>query len=279
MQFKSNINQPEKTPSPISSIVANAVEACAGKLDGIVVLSLRKQELSAIEVTDLFFQNDVPACTAVVISCSDNGHGMNRDAVVHCCDPFWTTKQAGRGLGLAAVLGIVRRAGGALDVKSKLNEGTVTKLVFPIRSDVLVVTPPSPDVGSTPKPTERSISDLAAGRAVLVIDDEPTVRIVLKRLLQKLGVRALLASSGPEGITIFGEHSQEICLIVLDQLMPGMTGAEALPALRAVRDVPVIVASGFGDETTRFFKDRVELFLHKPFTIEDLSHALRQLLQ
>src|SRR5262249_55546387 len=147
-------------------------------------------------------------------------------------DPFFTTKFAGRGLGLAAVLGIVRAHKGGLHVATELGRGTTISVYWPIATN------PSPA-------SERPVRATAAA---LVIDDEMFVREGTASTLEEMGFTPLLAADGPSGIDLFRSHRDTIKIAVVDVIMPGMTGDQVLETLRGIDPtLPVLLVSGFTD--------------------------------
>jgi len=228
-----------------------------------------------------------------MLQVADNGCGMTPEVMAKAFDPFFSTKFTGRGMGLAAVLGIVRSYRGGIDVMSKPGVGTMITVFFPLLSDYDKVGPSlaqhgpvtSYDAASKASAAsavnEQELPVSARGKTVLLVEDEPMVRTVGKRQLEQLGLNVLTVANGIEAVRLFAAcHGEGIDVVVLDLLMPEMSGDQVLTELRKIRpSVPVVIASGYGHEglETRI-GGHVEGVLHKPYTRANLVSALAPLL-
>ena len=202
----------------------------------------------------------------------DHGEGMSEATVARMFEPFFSTKFAGRGLGLAAVLGIVRSHRGGIAVHSELGRGTTVELYLPVTEGE--VQPPAPPRGRpTASPTHRP--------CVLVVDDEQLVRDVAVRMLQAAGFDVLSARDGAEGLETFAAHADRVHAIVLDIAMPGLDGAEVYAELRKLSStVPVLFSSGYLEPDLPIDADapgRIG-FLQKPYRMAEMAERLRELL-
>jgi signal transduction histidine kinase len=210
-----------------------------------------------------------PAHRFVCIEVSDTGHGMSAETLARIFDPFFTTKVSGRGLGLAAVQGIIRGHKGTIRVYSELGRGTIFKVFLPA---VDGLSPPSlPPV---------SRAERRKG-TVLVVDDEPMVRTFARAVLEQHGHRVFEATDGVEGVAAFQRHAAEIDVVLLDLTMPRMGGEEALAQIRKMSArTPVVLSSGYNQvEATRRLLGRGAVeFLQKPYRAVDLIGLMDRLM-
>jgi CheY-like chemotaxis protein len=246
-----------KLQQVIMNLVINAAEAMEG-FSGSVVVATRFEEIE-----ERVF---------VAVTVKDSGCGMDEATLARIFDPFFTTKFLGRGLGLAAVQGIVRSHSGTLTVESKPGHGTTFKLLLP----VLESPPPS-----APPLAEAVPEDVRGTGTILVVDDEETVRSVARRALEKYGYKPVIAEDGVAALEIFRANGGRFDLVLLDLTMPGLSGAQVLPLLREInRDVPVIVSTGYDTAEVggRMGASTVD-FLQKPYTGLQLAEKIRGVLK
>jgi len=193
----------------------------------------------------------------------DNGCGMSPEVMSRIFDPFFSTKFAGRGLGLSAILGIVRAHHGAINFSSQEGVGTVFRVLLPAAAAGEAV--PAKD-----KPRSGG---LPRGLTVLVIDDEEDIRDVVEAVLGSRGIKVLSAADGRRGVELFQQCADQIDAVLLDINMPGMSGEAVFEALRAAKpDVKVLLSTGYSEQEAAAQFSRAPLvgFVHKPYTASAL---------
>ena len=254
----------------IMNLVINASEAI-GLKSGVIGITTGLTRVDRAYLGGTILAPELPAGTYVSLEISDTGCGMSAETQSKIFEPFFTTKFTGRGLGLAAVLGIVRGHGGALKVYSEVGRGTTFKLLFPCAEG-----------GAAP---ENAVgADASTWRAqgmVLVVDDEETVRSTAALMLRKLGFDVALAADGREAVQIFTANPKGYTLVLMDLTMPHLDGREAYAELRRVRDdVRVVMMSGFNEQEviSQFSGKGLAGFLQKPFLFETLNDTVRKAL-
>ncbi|MCU1303263.1 MAG: signal transduction histidine kinase, nitrogen specific, NtrB, partial [Candidatus Sulfotelmatobacter sp.] len=251
----------------LMNLVINAAEATEGRGDGRV--SVR----AGIRNFDAAFGGQVGSGMApgryVSITVRDNGCGMDEQTKEKIFDPFFTTKFTGRGLGLAAVQGILTAHKGTITVNSKPGYGSTFTVYLPCSEAEAAI--------SSPEDIMK-----ASGRAatVLIVDDEELVRAFTKATLERLGHRVLLAQNGCQALKLLGNHA-EIDLVVLDIIMPVVGGVDAFSEMRKKwPDLAVLVASGYGRyEALRLGIPDHLPFIEKPYTIQMLATAVEKALR
>jgi len=252
----------------IMNLVINAAEAVPESRQGAVLVTTRSQEADAQYLAAL--GTTIPPGQYVVISVLDNGVGMDEATLARIFDPFFTTKFTGRGLGLAAVGGIVRGHNGAMKVFSSPGQGTTFRVLLPVSA------------AARSQPTREKAEAAPSGRGIiLVVDDEPIVRKIATTSLSRYGYTTITANNGREGVDRFREWHLEIKVVLLDMTMPVMSGEEALEQMRTINPcVPVILSSGYNEvEAIRKFNGKgLAGFLQKPYTAAGLAEKIHAVL-
>lgn len=257
----------------VMNLVLNAVDALGGK-DGEIGIRTGVENVDKALLARCVSGAGLPTGEYVFLEVSDTGCGMPPEMIGKIFDPFFTTKVVGRGLGLAAVLGIVRGHNGALLVESEVGKGSKFQLFLPPIAGETVR--PEPAASEPPSEQWHHSGD------VLVIEDEEPVRVVLVELLKAVGFNAHAVPDGKAGVQLFRENASRWTLVVIDLLMPGMSGEATLGALRAISsDVRVLLISGYtqGDLMNRISNDGRVAFLGKPFRQDVFEQTLRDLLR
>ena len=255
----------------LMNLVINASEAI-GDQPGIVTIQTSRVQMTADYLQRFAIHEHLSEGDYVILEVTDDGSGMSAETQARIFDPFYTTKFTGRGLGLAAVLGIVRGHKGAIKVYSEPGRGTTFKLLFPATQAE----------GTAAQALRAATATPWHGSGhVLIIDDEPFVRTVADQIFRMLGFTTALAEDGLEAVEIVRASPGAFTLVVLDLTMPRMDGEETLRNLRAINpDLRIILTSGFNEQSTinRFVGRGIAGFLPKPFTVEMLTDQLRKIL-
>jgi signal transduction histidine kinase len=254
----------------VMNLITNAAESLEGRM-GQVSVRTGVMHAEKAYLRERYLTNDLPEGEYAFLEVQDTGCGMDLETIQRIFDPFYTTKFTGRGLGLAAVIGIVKSHHGTLDVESELGRGTTFRVLIPL-------------AGAGPHPGEvrrPRVATQMGGGTVLVVEDEPSVRAVSKRIVGKAGFEVLTASGGREAVALFREHAQEIVAVLLDLTMPDMDGETTLRELRRIRaDVPVVICSGHSEaQADRIVQSTQNAtFLQKPYTFATLVQRLSEVL-
>ncbi|MBI1383169.1 MAG: response regulator [Planctomycetaceae bacterium] len=300
-------SDPSRVQELLVHSLCNAAEALEGR--GGICIRSRLMELSRAELDGGYAGAHLEAGHFVALEVVDNGPGMDPKVLARAADPFFTTKEAGRGLGLSTVLGAVRAHGGALKLESRRGEGTTVRLIFPVlAADRGAATDGAPQAvlvasregatngGTIAKGThgDTSYTNGHAGETtaphvpgsnarptVLVVDDEALVRDLARALLEDAGYEVLAAEDGERGVELFRSHGTQIAAVLLDLTMPRLDGEGTLAAIREMEPAArVLLTSGYSehDAMHRIASRAGVEFLQKPWRLDDLLGRLKDLI-
>lgn len=255
----------------LMNLLTNAVDAI-GVAPGSIRVTVAREEYAADALSRCVLGVGRTPGAYVVVSITDSGLGMPPHVVKRMFDPFFTTKSEGRGLGLAATLGILNSHDGAIDVVTTEGGGTTVRVLLPFDESssaaaAAISTPDAPFVGTG---------------TILIVDDEPSVRGAARRVLVRAGFAVLEAVDGADALRVFDAHDGQVSAALIDVSMPNMNGAECLAHLRARRAMlPVLMSSGYdAEDTAQRMVARGEAgFLQKPYTAAALVDAVRRMLE
>ncbi len=255
----------------VMNLIINAADAI-GEADGVIGVTTGAIDCDRAYLSEVYLDDRLPEGRYVFLEVADTGCGMTAETKARIFDPFFTTKFTGRGLGLAAVLGIVRGHKGGIKVYSEPGRGTTFKVLFPAVAAAAVRS------GARAGLTDG----WQAGGTVLVVDDEEAIRKLAVRMFQAMGFEVLTAADGREGVEVFRRHADRVRLVLLDMTMPHMSGEEAFREMRRVRaDMKAVLTSGYNEQTatSQFAGKGLAGFIQKPFGYDALVRVVRAVLQ
>jgi signal transduction histidine kinase/ActR/RegA family two-component response regulator len=256
----------------VMNLIINASEAIGGA-DGTISVVTGRVHCTREVLSRTYLNENLPEGDYAFIEVADTGCGMTEVTKARVFDPFFTTKFIGRGLGLAAVLGIVRGHRGAIVLESEVGKGTRFRVLLPISDRELTARAPSAGADSW-----------RGTGTVLIVDDEDSVREVASAMVQLLGFETLTAADGRAGVEAFSREPDRFTLVLLDMTMPHLDGEEALHEIRGVRpNACIILSSGYSEQAAvRRFADTLAVpteFIQKPYRLDDLRKAIRKALE
>ena len=267
--FEDDLFAIEADRGQIEQVLLNLFVNAADAMPGGGRLHLKTQNVSHWDIKSN--QYEPQPGNYVQLTISDSGIGMDQHTMEHIFDPFFTTKEMGRGtgLGLASVYGIIKSHDGYIEVISEKDQGATFTIFLPA--------------------TQKAAEDQADAAAVLirgsgtllVVDDEELVLDVAVNMLEKLGYTALKAQNGTEAVDLFRAHKDEIKMVVLDIIMPDMGGSDVYDQIKMINpDVKVLLSSGYSvdGQAIELLERGCDGFMQKPFTMEELSGKVEQIL-
>jgi len=253
----------------IMNVVINASEAI-GDETGVIVIRTGSLDCDEQDLRTLFLEETLSAGRYVFVEITDTGCGMSRETLGRIFDPFFTTKFTGRGLGMAAVSGIVRGHKGAIKVYSEPGHGSTFKILLPASARAAEVSP-----------QPATAQGWHGNGTVLLVDDEEAVRSVASQMLEELGFTVVTARDGREAVEVFRSRD-DIRFVILDLTMPLLDGEQCFKELRAIDDaVKVIMSSGFHEQEVirKFGGKGLAGFLQKPYTVNALREVIAGVLK
>ncbi len=254
----------------IMNLVTNAADAI-GDAEGVIQITSGSAFLEARELRIDYHSDALAPGPYVLLEVTDTGCGMPSEVLERIFDPFFTTKVAGRGLGLSAMLGIMRGHGAGLQIRSEVGRGSSFRLCFPASGALAEAPAQSP---------AREPSHQLRGR-ILLVDDEPAILQALQSALQSFGLEVITARDGLEALEQFRSVLPKPDLVLMDLTMPRMDGREAFLAMQALDpSIPVVLSSGYtAQDTLQTFEGQGPLeFIQKPYQLQALRQLLRRVL-
>ncbi|MCZ6782241.1 MAG: response regulator, partial [Proteobacteria bacterium] len=253
----------------VMNLITNAREALAER-GGTIRVSTGIVDADADLLADAYPAGDRSPGSYAYLEVSDDGPGIDDETRERIFEPFFSTKFSGRGLGLAAVLGIVRGHRAAIRLETGPESGTTFRVLFPLRAGA----------AAQPAAAEETAPGRGGSGSVLVIDDDDAVLEVTHEFLRRAGLSVVLAPNGLEGLRILKEDGG-IGVVVLDFQMPGLDGVEVLREIRRYRPrLPVLVATGYAEEIAaqRVAVGEFTSYIQKPYDPDVLVHRVQDAL-
>jgi signal transduction histidine kinase/CheY-like chemotaxis protein len=256
----------------VMNLITNASEAIEAQ-SGLIKLTIGLQSCDRSCLSRSRLEEKPAPGQFAYLEVSDNGIGMSEQVQQRIFDPFFTTKFTGRGLGMSAVLGIIKAHSGALFLASAPGKGTTIRVIFPIAEGA--VTPPVMESAHIHPPASPS-------GTVMVVDDEKSVLKICVAMVKHCGFTVITASDGADAVRIFRERHDEIDLVLMDLTMPNMDGVAAMRELRRIKpDSKIILSSGFNEQELdeRIGDQNPSGFIRKPYSVKNLEAELRRVMQ
>ncbi len=254
----------------IMNLVINASEAI-DENPGAVEVTTRTWDITDEEVRQFFPDSGISPGLHAYLEVRDTGCGMNDATKARMFDPFFTTKAHGHGLGLSAVLGIVRTHRGAMRVESSAGVGTTIQVIFPVSREALA-----------PAHAGERSEALSGKGLVMVVDDEEAVRRMAKATLERYGYTVVVAQDGKEAVDIFATMADDVSAVLLDMAMPVMNGREAARRIVEIRPrTPILITSGYNESEAIDWIEQQGLsgFIQKPYTASQLAERIKVALE
>jgi len=252
----------------IMNLIVNASDALEGR-PGTISIRTGSVHRTTLDFADTYLGRELPAGQYVFVRVSDTGIGMDEATLSRIFDPFFTTKFAGRGLGLAAVMGIIRGHSGAVKLESEPGKGTAFTVYLPA----------SEEHHQMRQPTEAGKDEHWEGHGlILVADDEETVRNVAKMMLEAIGFEVMLVEDGRAAVDTFKTVPGRFCAVLLDITMPELDGVEVYHEIRKIdAAIPIVLSSGYNkrEDVEHVPDDNPPVFLKKPYRLDSVRSIFR----
>ncbi|MBU1355557.1 MAG: response regulator [Candidatus Edwardsbacteria bacterium] len=260
------LGDPAMLENALLNLCLNARDAMAK--GGNLTVTTQVAELDESYVKNHSYK--IPVGSYIKISVSDTGQGMSKDVQSHIYEPFFTTKEQGKGtgLGLASVYGCVKAHNGSIEVYSEEGHGSTFNIYLPLAE-------PGPE---KTEEAAKAPAQKGTGR-ILLVDDEETIRDITSQMLDDRGYKVTTLSNGQEAVEYYREHFQEIDLVILDMIMPKMNGHEAFIKMKEINPgVKVLLSSGYSieEEAQDLMNSGVKGFLQKPYRLAELTQKINQ---
>lgn len=259
------------------NLVTNACEAI-GESNGEIIIKTGIEKIAAGNPDNIYIGTEIEGGSYAFVEVSDNGCGMDQKTQEKIFDPFFTTKPTGRGFGMSATLGIIRSHSGFVCVSSKKGEGSSVKVFFP--NIAKTKNKPNSDMSHALAQTIPAVSDSPCPGTILLVDDEGALLKIAERVLKNAKYKVATALNGRDAVRIFSESHQDIALVVLDLMMPEMSGEQTFKELKKIRsDIKVLLSSGYSaNESLERFKDsHIAGFIQKPYRPSELITKIQAL--
>jgi PAS domain S-box-containing protein len=257
----------------VMNLITNASEAI-GDQEGVINITTGVQTCDKKYLESCYLPETIKEGDYLFFEVNDSGSGMSQETKEKLFDPFFTTKFTGRGLGLSAVLGIVRGHKGAIRIESNIGEGTSFQVLFPVKEN---------NSAQKKKKTtnKNALKDNAKG-TILIAEDEESVLLVAKIMLENLGYTIITAVDGRDALEKYKISVDKIDLVLMDLTMPHMDGVQASNALREITpNLKIIISSGYNEleVVERFNEQKPAGFIQKPFRLEDLANLVKSVMK
>lgn len=270
LQLDRNLGNVRLDPSQLEQVVMNLVVNARDAMPHGGKLLIRTQNVE-LDETFVAMSPSLTPGAFVLLEVSDTGIGMDASTQSRVFEPFFTTKPKGHGtgLGLSTVYGIVKQNGGAIRINSELEVGTSFRIYLPRVSENVQRNQPA-------RPTHKGGTE---ARTILIVDDEEALLHTARRILENAGYSVLTVSSGHEALQTLQQYDGKVHLVLTDVMMPGLNGPDLAAKIAASHPpVKILFASGFADDRLFHLKNADTHFINKPYTIEQLTHKVREVL-